>query len=108
MTRAPGRRYLAEAVYYHLIECGCHIFLLALASVLRNVFLQARDGHGDAIGQLALFGTRKLPEPGQVPETVAGLEKLAFEPSMFRAANREGRKGAHGAPVENCGEESST
>jgi len=62
--------------------------LPALATVLGQVLLQAGDGHGHTIRQLPFFGGREFAEPHEVSHPVARLLELAFEPSMFRAANR--------------------
>jgi hypothetical protein len=74
---------------------------LAFATVLGDVLLQAGDGHSHLLRQLALLGARQMPEANKGPHPVARFEELSFEPSMFRASYRQGRKGAHEAPVEN-------
>ena len=74
---------------------------LAFATVLGDMLLQAGDGHGHPHCQLPLFGRRKVSEPYQPPHPTARLDKLAFEPSMFRTTYRESRSRIHHAPVEN-------
>jgi hypothetical protein len=54
--------------------------------VLGQVLLQAGYGHGHAIRQLPLLGSRQFAEPHEVPHPIARFLELAFEPSMFRAA----------------------
>jgi len=56
--------------------------------MLGQVLLQAGDGHGHTIRHLPFFGGREFAEPHEVSHPVARFLELAFEPSMFRAANR--------------------
>lgn len=79
---------------------GLNKLALALTTVLRDVFLQAGDGHRHPYRQLPLFGGRQVPEPYQPPHPIARLDELAFEPSMFRTSYRQPRRRAHPAPVE--------
>jgi hypothetical protein len=81
---------------------------LAFATVLGDMLLQAGDGHGHTDRQLPLLGRRYVAEPNQTPHAVARFEELAFEPSMFRTTNGQGRKEEHEAPVENYEEEDNT
>jgi hypothetical protein len=74
---------------------------LAFATVLGDMLLQARDGHRHPHCELPLFGRRKVSEPYQPPHPTARLDKLAFEPSMFRTTYRQRRSRIHHAPVEN-------
>jgi len=69
--------------------------LLAFATVLGYVLLQAGDGHGHTLRQLPLFRARQFAKANQSSHPVARLDELAFEPSMFRATYGQGRKGAH-------------
>src|SRR4029077_1353738 len=102
-------RDIAEERLYHLLYLRARSFwvLAALATVLGQMLLQAGDGHGHLIRQLPFFGGREFAEPHEVSHSVTRLLELAFEPSMFRAANCQGRRGAHQAPVENAEEENS-
>jgi hypothetical protein len=83
-------RDLAEKGLYHLYYSHARSFwvLPALATVLGQMLLQAGDGHGHTIRQLPFFGGGQFAEPHEVSHPVARLLELAFEPSMFRAANR--------------------
>src|ERR1051325_9878033 len=94
-------RDIAEERLYHLLYLRARSFwvlreehrlksvpLPALATVLGQMLLQAGDGHGHLIRQLPFFGGREFAEPHEVSHPVARLLELAFEPSMFRAANR--------------------
>jgi len=140
LQRKALARDIAEPEYYHLIYHSARPSFsgpfgresaLAFATVLGDMLLQAGDGHGHANRQLPLLGGRELPEPNQAPHAVTRFEELAFEPSMFRTTNRQGRKEArfeelafepsmfrttnrqgrkeeHEAPVENYEEENTT
>jgi len=117
LQRKALARDIAEPEYYHLIYHSARPSFsgpfgresaLAFATVLGDMLLQAGDGHGHANRQLPLLGGRELPEPNQAPHAVARFEELAFEPSMFRTTNRQGRKEEHEAPVENYEEENTT
>ena len=62
--------------------------LPALATVLGQMLLQAGDGQGHLVRQLPLLGGQEFAKPHEVPHTIPRFLELAFEPSMFRAANR--------------------
>jgi len=74
---------------------------LAFATVLRDMFLQPCNGHRHPHRQLPLFARLQFTEPYQPPHSVARLDELAFEPSMFRTSYRQARSRIHLAPVEN-------
>jgi hypothetical protein len=79
----------------------------ALTTVLRLMLLQPGDGHGYFIGQPPFLSSRQPPQSKQTSHPIACRIVLLFEPSMLRTRDGTGRRGAHGAPVENAEGESS-
>jgi len=80
--------------------------LSPFATVRRGMLLQPSDGYGQFIGQPPLFHPRQFPQPPQTSQPIAGRLVFLFEPSMLRTRDSTGRRGAHGAPVENVAGES--
>jgi hypothetical protein len=72
-----------------------------LATVRRDVFLQAGNGHGHLVRQAPFLFPCQLAPTDQTSHAVTGFLELTFEPSMLWTTNRMGRKRAHPAPVEN-------
>lgn len=74
--------------------------------MLCGMFLQPSNSHGHFVGQSPLLRSRKLAQPQQTPHPITRRPVFLFEPSMLATRDSTGRRGAHGAPVENTEEES--
>jgi hypothetical protein len=77
------------------------LHLPTLATMRRDVLLQAGNGHGHMVRQAPFLFPCQLAPTDQTSHAVTGFLELTFEPSMLWTTNRMGRKGAHPAPVEN-------
>jgi hypothetical protein len=69
------------------------------------VFLDAGNGHRHCVRQATLLATGQSAQPGKIAQAVTSRSEFLFEPSMLRTLHKPGRRGAHGAPVENAEEE---